>query len=171
MIYDYRADPMLGKALAYWQSKRRGRSVPARSDIDPVEIPALLPNIQLIEVVSDGSFRYRLVGTALVDAFGRDYTGGYVGKLIDTRRAETLIEHHQRVCAERKPVFARSRYLTTKDIDLVANRLYLPLSEDGLDVNMILGTLTLEFGALAPIRGEWRAARLTGTEAELVITD
>jgi hypothetical protein len=31
----------------YWQSKRGGRDVPDRSDIDPAEIIPLLPNILL----------------------------------------------------------------------------------------------------------------------------
>ena len=74
--YNYRADPILGETLGYWQRKRQGRTMPSRGDIDPIEIPKLLPHVQLIEAVGE-RFRYRLIGTALAQAFGRDYTGAY----------------------------------------------------------------------------------------------
>src|SRR5512134_2272816 len=48
----------------YWDSKRRGRRMPSRADIDPAEIVPLLPGITLIDVVADArGFVYRLVGT------------------------------------------------------------------------------------------------------------
>jgi hypothetical protein len=72
MTYDYRADPILGEALAYWRNKRGSRSMPARRDVDPVEIWKLLPYVQLIEIMPDGRSRYRLVGTLLAKAYGRD---------------------------------------------------------------------------------------------------
>ena len=171
VIYNFRADPILGTALAYWQAKRGGRLMPARRDIDPIEIPTLLPNVQLIEVLTDGGFRYRLVGTALVSAFGRDYTGQYVGKLFDADLAKSISGYYQRSCAEQKPVFARSRYVTAKAFDLIANRLYMPLSENERDVNMLFAALTIDFGRLPPERGAWGSARLMGAEPEIVIAD
>jgi hypothetical protein len=47
---------------------------PARSDLDPADIPALLPYMMLVEKVDD-HFRWRLVGTAAVREIGRDLTG------------------------------------------------------------------------------------------------
>jgi hypothetical protein len=170
MSYDYRADPILGNALAYWQAKRGTRSMPARRDIDPVEIPKLLPHVQLIEIMPDGRSRYRLVGTVLVNAFGRDYTGEYAGELFDGARGRSIIEHHRAVCIAGQPVFVRSHYATKKKVDLIANRLYLPLSDNDLDVNMILGVLTLKFG-VAPIEGEWGSARFTAADVEIVNAD
>jgi hypothetical protein len=63
----------------------------------------------------------------------------------------------------------RSCYETTKDISLIANRLYFPLSADDRDVNLILGALTFEREAMAPIAGAWgEAARLAESHVELV---
>jgi hypothetical protein len=39
-------------AYAYWEAKRDGRLMPSRSDIDPTDIPKLLPYVTLIEVLS-----------------------------------------------------------------------------------------------------------------------
>jgi hypothetical protein len=69
----------------YWQSKRRGRDVPDRADIDPAEIKPLLPNI-LIAEVSDPPFRirYRLVGGRVTQLTGFDFTGRYLDELLPT---------------------------------------------------------------------------------------
>ena len=172
VTYDYRSDPILGGALAYWREKRGSRSMPRRRDIDPVEVPTLLPHLQLIEIVAGGRFRYRLIGTALVEAFGRDYTGQYPDVLFDGQRGK-ITEVYSAVRDAKQPLFLRSRYLTTKEIDLVANRLYVPLSEDDSHVNMILGILTFDFGTIAAVAGEWGSARLApdGGEAEIVDAD
>src|SRR5262245_16471554 len=60
----------------YWCSLRRGRAMPTRSDVDPTSIPQHLPNLMLVDVRHDPpSFRYRLIGTRVVDATGEDRTG------------------------------------------------------------------------------------------------
>ncbi len=38
--------------------------MPARGDINPADIPALLPHLGIIEK-ADGELRYRLIGTAM----------------------------------------------------------------------------------------------------------
>ena len=47
----------------YWDGRRNGRRMPARRDIDPADIPGLLPHVSLIHK-PDGQFRFRLVGSA-----------------------------------------------------------------------------------------------------------
>jgi hypothetical protein len=74
-------------------------------------------------------------------------------------RAKSIIETHNAVRQARQRMFLRSSYLTTKNIDLVANRLYLPLSNDDRDVNMILGALTFDFGTITLARVNVAATR------------
>jgi hypothetical protein len=69
--------------LDYWCRKRQCRFVPLRGDIDPAEIPRLLPWLQLYQRVEDGRFYCRLCGTALAEAYGRDPTGRYVDETVD----------------------------------------------------------------------------------------
>src|SRR5690349_8298694 len=61
----------LTRLFCYWQAKRGGRAMPARADIDPAEIKALLPYMILVDVIYDTEagldFVYRLVGTREVE--------------------------------------------------------------------------------------------------------
>jgi hypothetical protein len=151
MIYNYRDDPILGPALAYWAQKRGSGSMPRKRDIDPVELPPkLLPNIQIIEVIDRGArFRYRLVGTASVDAFGSDYTGRYPDEMFSDDRLNFIQSIYRRVYETKTPLFSLNRYHTTKNIDLFAYRVYMPLSEDGIEVGNILGILRYQSGVAA----------------------
>ena len=144
--YDFRADVVLRAALEYWERKRLGRAVPRRSDIDPAELKPVLPHLQITEVVGGGSrFRYRLVGSAIVRAFGAEFTGKYVDELVSGERDSFVHACYRAVCAARRPAFVRSKYIGIKEIDLTANRVLLPLSEDGAKVSQILGALSFEF--------------------------
>ena len=171
MPFDYRSDPVLGRVLSYWQEKRQGRSMPSRRDIDPADLPAILPHLQLIDVLDQDRFRYRLVGTALVEAFGHDYTGQRVDELLKGARSDFVTGVFGQVRDARRPLFLRSRYFTAKDVDLLANRLYVPLSVDGGSVNMILGALTFEFGAHERLLGAWGTARLDPARSEMALLD
>ncbi|MGO8919805.1 MAG: PAS domain-containing protein [Stellaceae bacterium] len=144
--YDFRADRVLRLAFDYWQAKRAGRGMPQRRDIEPVELRDVLPHLQITEAIGGGHrFRYRLIGTAIVEAFGAEFTGKYVDELVSGERDSFVHACYRAVCASRRPAFVRSKYVTTRNIDLTANRVLLPLSEDGEAVNQILGALTFEF--------------------------
>ena len=167
--YDYRSDPILGRALAYWSAKCGARSMPSRRDLDPVlEVPALLPNLQLVDIVGS-RFRFRLIGSELVYAFGRDYTGLFVDELFEDQRAKDIGSVYSGVRDAGQSIFMRSHYFSTRDADLVANRLYLPLSDNDRDVNMIFGAITFDFGEIARSSGAWGlSANLTASHVELV---
>jgi hypothetical protein len=81
----------------YWQSKRAGPDVlPLRGDFDPAHVRALLPNMMILEVEREPlRFRYRLVGTRVVDFNHREFTGQYLGT-IGWQEERQLI----RVCVE-----------------------------------------------------------------------
>lgn len=52
---------------------------------------------------------------------------------------------------------------------MLANRLYLPLSDNERHVNMIFGAMTFDFGKIVRTPGAWGlSANLTGSVVELV---
>jgi hypothetical protein len=161
LAFNFQDDPILGPALAYWIRKRGTAATPRKSDIDPTEIHAkILPKTQIIDVLDDGArFRYRLVGTALVEANGKDYTGKYPDELLSEDRAAFVLNIYRTVCRIKRPLFTTNRYHTTKNIDLFTNRIYMPLSEDGVNVHYILGVLQFESG-IGLDRGTWGTGRL-----------
>ena len=59
-------DPELQEALDYWRCKASGKALPRRADIDPLDIPKLLPHLMLVEGSSVCRYRYRLIGTEAV---------------------------------------------------------------------------------------------------------
>jgi hypothetical protein len=122
--------------------------MPQRRDIDPTELRALLPHIQMVEPVAAAGglrFRYRLVGTAIVEAHGGEITGRFIDELITGERGRFVHDYYRKVCETRRPVFVRSRYVTRKAIDLTASRLLMPLSNDGERVSLIFAALTFAF--------------------------
>jgi len=63
----------------YWLGKHRDGRPPSIKDFDPVvEIPRLVSAVVLLKPVDD-SYRYRLVGSEIVDRFGVGLTGRWSG--------------------------------------------------------------------------------------------
>lgn len=139
--------PLLNDLVAYWDAKRAGRLAPRRSDIDPAELKAHLPRLLLFDVLDDGAdFRFRLVGTAIVQGMGRDSTGRRMSDVYADEPSilKSLVEGFRRVVAEKRPVFARGPIFWVPDRE---QRRFvsvtLPLSDDGATVNILLSEMML----------------------------
>jgi hypothetical protein len=130
----------LQRIFAYWQSKRGNRAMPRRADLDPTEIPPhLLPGITLVDVVPDRRrYVYRLVGTMEVEVRGYDPTGKSVGQAYFGENAEDATACYDRVVETRAPVLDPQPFLERRRGYQGAESLFLPLSNDGRTVNMIL---------------------------------
>src|SRR5579862_46747 len=157
LSYDFRSDPILGRAYEYWESKRNGRPMPRRRDIDPSEITRLLPYLQINEFVAGGRIRYRLVGTAIVTTQGFDQTGKFLDEIVSGARRRYFEDSYQQMCREKRPVLMSSRYFSRKDIELIAHRVALPLSEDAATVNQALVAMSFELPgeSTSPMPGQW----------------
>lgn len=70
----------------YWQSKRKGTRFPGRGDIDPLEISPLLGHVFLADILRETptDYRYRLVGTAIVEIDG-ECTGMRLSEMLPDR--------------------------------------------------------------------------------------
>jgi hypothetical protein len=140
--------PLMQDLVAYWDRKRGDRLAPRRSDIDPTEIPTHLANLHMMDVLDGGAdFRYRLIGTAIVEGLGRDNTGKRLSELYADRPEvlHKLVARFALVANERRPIFSRGRiwWLPDRSYRRFAGS-SLPLSDDGVTVNIILS----EFFAL-----------------------
>jgi hypothetical protein len=137
----------LRAVFAYWNSKRRGRAMPSRADLDPVELKAFLPQLVLLDVEWEPlRFRSRLVGTEVTRVrrgLGKsDPTGQYVDEVTHHQGTASVLVHYRRVAEEKKPSLDSGTY--TPDAErpwLRFTRLVMPLSADGETVNMLLVTL------------------------------
>jgi hypothetical protein len=124
---------------AYWLEKCHGRAMPRRADIEPTEIKRLLPFIMLVDVTADARrFVYRLVGTQEVDERGSDPTGKSVREAFFGGSLEETLSCYEYVVRNRAPFCYRDPYLAPDGEILTDDIVYLPLSEDGTAVNMVL---------------------------------
>jgi hypothetical protein len=124
--------------LAYWDSKRRGRRMPSRSDLDPAEMIGFLPYVILVDVVPDARrFVYRLVGTGEVEVRGNDPTGKAVGEGYFAATAENALGNYQRTVDTKAPYYEEDRFQAVQRWIGECN-IFLPLSDDDEHVNMVL---------------------------------
>jgi hypothetical protein len=133
------ASPLLRQLHDYWQSKRAGRDIPDRRDIDPLEMKELLPNI----LISEPAFypfriRYRLVGTRVVRVSGIDFTGRYLDELLRPEIQEDWHGHYQISLYERIPVYGSITSPTTDGGTFTYEFGIFPLTKGGTEVAQFL---------------------------------
>jgi hypothetical protein len=69
--------------IAYWRRLSGTRRFPAKTEIVPRALGALLNNVILIRVLEDGAdYEYRIVGDALVLGFNENFAGRRVSDII-----------------------------------------------------------------------------------------
>jgi hypothetical protein len=151
--------PMLQEFYEFWAGRRRGRAMPSRADIDPCEIrPSFLPNILLVELcdLAARRFRYRLAGTAIVQAFGIEMTGTLVGEITTGAYRETLLGLYETAFEAGRPVLARSSFYGIDHAPKSIARLLLPLSvADRPGARQVISLHVFDYGA-------GRAERIVG---------
>jgi hypothetical protein len=131
--------PEIQAIVTYWRGKAAGRRMPARKDVDPFDLKPFLSRTGLVDVVADARrFVYRVVGTGDVVIRGYDPTGksvaeGFFGPNVDDALAcyEYTRQYGEPYCW-RGPYKAPDGAMENEDV------IFLPLSDDGRNVNMIL---------------------------------
>lgn len=124
----------------YWSSKSPSGRLPGRQHLDPVEIPDLLFNLALIDVVrSDRGcrFRYRLAGTGIAGRAGRDPTGKCFEELYDGEYLRKANSTYQSIVETGLPFTSSRKFPVGKEC-LSYDRLILPLARDGETVDILV---------------------------------
>lgn len=142
--------PRIHRLHAYWlhQRDKRGGQLPRRGDIAPDQIRDLLPNIMIVDVERDPMrFRYRLVGTRVVEYNGVEFTGRYLGE-IGWPEEQDLIDSYTFVADSRQPFFGLLAWELVTGAVGRCEFARLPLSEDGELVTQILAMEDYDFPQL-----------------------
>jgi hypothetical protein len=134
------AHAKIGELYRYWLRMSPGDGkLPGRRHVDPIDIPALLANIWLLDVVGHPvRFRFRLIG----DAARRLGIAAKRGEFVDKYNAENdaPVQDMHFAVSERLPVWFRGRAYFPMDAQIgELERLILPLAADGSAVDMLLG--------------------------------
>lgn len=136
--------PAIRQMFEYWDTKRGDRCCPARRDLDPLDIPGLLPGIIMLEVTSTDPLDlvYRVVGTREVSYRGNDPTGQPVSSAYHGESKEQVLYVYRTVMERMEPAFLREPVFSLKKIYVNEENLYLPLSDDGKSVNRVIVFVT-----------------------------
>ncbi|MFN4277381.1 MAG: PAS domain-containing protein [Ferrovibrio sp.] len=126
-------DDRLQMLARYWFSRARSGEVPLRADIDPLDFPALLPNVMLLDRVTgrntdDDRYRFRLAGTHVALYTGRELTGCYLDEVLPAGYLDYVRLLNRTVLAECLPVYTSSLYHDEGNfVNGITYRLVMPL--------------------------------------------
>jgi hypothetical protein len=140
--------------------------MPSRAQIDPLELTGHLGSLLLAEPLpSRLDVRFRLVGTNIVDAYGRDATGRLLSEVGATMDAD----YHRCLTAAYRTVLARGVIVRGRGTLGVENYtwkyadvLLLPLDGGDDTVGMILGDILFAPQLALPLRGRSTADNAPG---------
>ncbi len=120
-----------GKLYQYWDGRRAAGSIPARSDIEPLDIVRVLPFVALAERRGDGYF-WRLIGTAIVEHFGKDHTGEpYGAHFWPPDFVAATVATFDEALEREAPFFDEFIYRSRTGVSHAVSRLVCPLKGNG----------------------------------------
>jgi hypothetical protein len=133
--------PLGREFLAYWHGKCPEAGYPTRADIAPAEMLKLLPYVFMLDVLEEGGefdFRFRLVGTAIMQVEG-EHTGKLLSDMFPDRAAYAVL-WRQYCDAAAGRVWVRHETLRWQGRDHIDYEVILaPLQDEAGRVTMLIG--------------------------------
>ena len=101
--------PKLQRLYDYWLTTRGARTMPSRTDIDPIDMTFIIGNVILIDVLAGEppDFRIRLHGTNLVDRVRYDLTGKMLDDMPEAEFRDLTRRSFTKVATSRAPLCAQ----------------------------------------------------------------
>jgi hypothetical protein len=139
------ASDIIDRALAYWDGARARRAMPRRRDLDPVEIPRLLPFVMLVDVLADPlDFRFRLIGTAVQAIMSHNDLGRRFSELPHMAKGNVIWGEYEAVVTHRRPITTVLDYVgRNRDVRGLRHCL-MPLSQDDNSATMIFVAVEID---------------------------
>lgn len=133
-------DGAIVSIVEYWLSIAPEGGLPGRQHFDPTDIPRLLQDVWLIDVSRDPlDFSFRLVGTAVVEFFGKDPTGARLEDTFPGFKNGVAYRDLTDVANLGEARFRRGAPTLAPGSKIERlERIYLPMARGGRDVDMIL---------------------------------
>jgi hypothetical protein len=134
--------PALRSLFDYWNKKRGEQRFILRSQLEPSEIAPLLPLLFILEVQQKPRrYLIQLMGTEIVTRFGGDYTGRYMDELDLGAIKKQVLAGYDHVVDHVEPHLEFAEFTQRGRGRIQVERLALPMSTDGLTVDLILGSV------------------------------
>lgn len=142
-------DGAVTQVFDYWRTVSDDAPAPPRRAIKPEKIVRSLPYVFINEYFPatgdrDHDYVIRLAGTALRSLYGRDVTGCRVGELFEGAMAADALAEHDAVRQTAMPHLLTARFPNHHGCVVEYCRLLMPLSDDGRQVNRLLGVFQID---------------------------
>lgn len=125
-----------------WAQKSEGKSFVTRADFDARTVKPYMRNLFILDVVrqpdSSRRYRYRYMGSALVEVFG-EQTGRYLDEFIPAKKLVRWTAAHDLIVMSKRPMRFLVNYASPQISFLKGECLMLPLYKDEDTVDMIMG--------------------------------
>ena len=132
-------EPLLRKLYDYWLSKHDGDRLPRRADLDPADMRDLLPHLIMVDTAEvRDEFRFRLYGTEVCRGFEQDRTNLTFADRTDIENRDDVYAGYWETYKHAVPVYFHGRLVSSKKDWLLYSRITLPLSADGVRVDIVL---------------------------------
>lgn len=143
--------------LQNWLSIHPGDRLPGRQHFDPAGIPRLLKSVVLTEVEREPyRFKVRVLGTAVADAFGRDFTGKYMDEVFEGHNDSLSHSMRAEVAETGLPCLRPEVPGTFKGLEIAPQEgIHLPLASDGSVVDFVLSMFVYMPGTTDDANGVW----------------
>jgi len=154
-----RGGPLL-RLREWWDSHRRGGSIPKRSALNPEDLRCVLPDLFLVDARQDidtgyRSFPCRLTGTEMDDMLGVNLTGLCVEDFPFPAEKDSIVAEFNKAVADARPVYGTHSLDTRDHRHVECDWMLVPLaSEESEQVSWLLGAIEFKCSyATAPRPG------------------
>ena len=137
--------PRLRQLYDYWDEKRGARAMPARADIDPIDMRFAIGDMIMIDVI-DGEpprFRIRLHGTNLSERTNFDLTGKMLDEMPAPEFRALANQTFRHVVQTKEPLHAQRERLLDNRMQRY-EAVILPLSSNAETVDRLIVGLIYE---------------------------
>ncbi len=129
--------------LDLWASKCGVQGLPTRNSLSPRDLKPWLPRVHIYDVLPEGRFQARLLGTAIVQAIGQDQTGRQFGPQDQDPLAQRVTQILATVTGKAVPAVTTARQMaSTRPSYYAAESLWLPMGA-GTQVKSIIAATHL----------------------------
>jgi len=122
--------PRMAQFLDLWNSKRAGRTLPARPDFAFEELRPWLGELHLLEVLP-ADFRFKVFATGTAERVKREFTGRLMSEAEPKELIREAMVAYRRAVESRAPSFADRSNVQIEGRVFSWHRLILPLAADG----------------------------------------
>jgi hypothetical protein len=133
--------PSTRELFEYWNARRGSRPAPERGEIEPGAIRRVLADTFILAVDPPGGHPFRLAGTRLCAAFGRELKGVPFTELWSAGSQKPIRDIMEIVASESLGVIAGAGTLGGDGAVLKVELIALPLAQAGRSNARILGAL------------------------------